>query len=239
MALACLAVAVIGFGPTYWVPVAAGSIAVSPLTHVHGLLFSAWLVFVVFQSALVAAGRTAFHRELGIAGVAIATAMVFVGTGVAIHRVKELDAAGLGELGRRFSIVPVTGIAIFAVLFGLAVKYRHRPAVHKRLMLVATVSLMQAAVGRWFRMAVASSQPETFSGGLPPPPPVAFSVLPGLVSDVLLVIAMIHDRRTTGRVHPAYWLAGGALVAVQILRVPLSATDAWMRFTHWLLAFAP
>jgi hypothetical protein len=56
---------------------------------------------------------------------------------------------------------------------------------------------------------------------------------------VLLVIAMIHDRRTTGRVHPAYWLAGGALVAVQILRVPLSATDAWMRFTHWLLAFAP
>jgi hypothetical protein len=161
MALACLAVAVIGFGPTYWVPVAAGSIAVSPLTHVHGLLFSAWLVFVVFQSALVAAGRTAFHRELGIAGVAIATAMVFVGTGVAIHRVKELDAAGLGELGRRFSIVPVTGIAIFGVLFGLAVKYRHRPAVHKRVMLVATVSLMQAAVGRWFRMAVASSQPET------------------------------------------------------------------------------
>jgi hypothetical protein len=68
---------------------------------------------------------------------------------------------------------------------------------------------------------------------------VAFTVLPAILSDLLIVVAMIHDRRTTGRVHPVYWIAGGALLAVQVLRVPLSSTDAWVRVTHWLTALAP
>jgi hypothetical protein len=239
MALACLVVAGLGFAPSYWIPVASGSIAVSPLTHLHGLLFSGWLLFFVMQTALVARGRTGFHRELGIAGVAIATAMFFVGMGVAIHRMRELDAAGYGEIGRRFSVVPVTAIAIFAVLVAFAIRYRNNPAIHKRLMLVATVSLMQPAVGRATRMLLASPTPEALAGGLPLPPPVQLSVVAALLADVLLVIAMIHDRRTMGRVHPVYWMAGGALLAVQVLRVPLSATDAWLRFAQWIVAFAP
>jgi hypothetical protein len=239
MALACLIVAGVGFAPTYWVPLASGAIAVSPLTHLHGLLFFAWLLFFVAQSALVAGGRTRLHRELGIAGVSIATAMFFVGMGVAIHRVRELDAAGLSEVGRRFAAIPITAIVIFAALVGFAVRYRTNASIHKRLMLVATVSLMQPALGRLTRMLLAPSTPEAFAGGLPPPPPVALSILPALLGDVLLVIAMIHDRRTVGRVHPVYWLAGGTLLAVQVLRVPLSGTDGWMRFMQWLVAFAP
>lgn len=59
--------------------------------------------------------------------------------------------------------------------------------------------------------------------------------MPGLVSDLLIVAAMMHDRRTTGRVHPVYWIAGCALVALQVLRVPLSATTAWTQIANWLL----
>ena len=50
---------------------------------------------------------------------------------------------------------------------------------------------------------------------------------------------MVHDRRTRGRVHPAYWVAGGVALAVQLLRVPLSGTAGWLRVTDWMLALAP
>ena len=56
---------------------------------------------------------------------------------------------------------------------------------------------------------------------------------------VAFVAAMLHDRRTRGRVHPVYWVAGGAVLAVQLLRVPLSGTDGWLRVTDWLLAMSP
>jgi len=59
------------------------------------------------------------------------------------------------------------------------------------------------------------------------------------VTDLLLVAAMVHDRRTRGRVHPAYWYAGGLVLAVQVLRVPISTTSAWLRLTHWLVALSP
>lgn len=239
MAGACLLVGLLGFTPTYWAPMATGTLGVSPLTHVHGLLFSGWLIFFVVQTALVASGRVGHHRELGLLGIAVATAMFFVGSGVAINRIHQMDAAGLGDIGRRFSIVPFSGITLFLALFAIAIRNIRRPAVHKRLMLVATVSLLQAAVGRWTRLLLAPSAPETVIGSLPVPPPVAVTIIPGLVSDLLIVAAMIHDKRTHGRVHPVYWIAGGVLLAVQVLRVPLSATDAWMRLTYAISALAP
>lgn len=37
------------------------------------------------------------------------------------------------------------------------------------------------------------------------------SVLPGLTVDLLIVVAMIYDRRTRGRVHPAFLVGLPAL----------------------------
>jgi hypothetical protein len=65
------------------------------------------------------------------------------------------------------------------------------------------------------------------------------TIAPGLAVDLLLVAAMIHDRRTRGSVHPAYWVGGSAVLASQLLRVPLGRTDAWLAMTDWLLALAP
>ena len=60
------------------------------------------------------------------------------------------------------------------------------------------------------------------------------------IASILLIVAgMIHDKRTRGKVHPAYWVAGAAVLAVQLLTTPLSGTSAWLRVTDWLLAIAP
>lgn len=236
MAVACMAVAVIGFAPTYWVPLTRRTLDVSPLTHLHALFFYGWLLLFLRQTSLAASGRLGRHRELGVAGVALASGMCFVGLGMAIGTLKRLEAASAGDPARAFAIVSVSGITLFAVLFAIAIVNVKKPEVHKRLIVVATVSMLQAAIGRWFLLFFA---PAPLAGDPPAVPPVAVTVLPGLVTDLLIVAAMVHDRKTRGRVHPAYWYGGAIVLAVQVLRVPISTTDAWIRLTHWLVALAP
>ena len=235
MAATCVAVALIGFAPTYWIPVTRGSLAVPPITHLHALLFYSWTLLFLRQTWLAASGEMTRHREWGVAGVALATAMLFVGLGTSITSLKHSEAAGFGAAARPFAIVSVTAIAMFAAMFAVAVLNVRKPEVHKRLMLVATISLLQAAVGRWFLLFLAPARPP---GSLGPvsPPPVFVTVLPGLVVDLLIVAAMVHDYRTIGRVHRVYWIAGACVVAVQVLRVPISTTSGWTQVTHWLVA---
>lgn len=233
MAAACIAVAVIGFAPTYWLPMARGTLNVQPIFHAHAAVFYGWTLLFLAQAWLAANRKLTRHREWGVFGVALATTMCFVGMAAAIASLKEATADGFGDAARAFSILPVSGVVFFAVLFTIALLYVRKPETHRRLMVVATVSLLQAAVGRWVLILLA---PVPLDGGPVSPPPVFVTVLPGLLSDLLIVAGMIHDRRTLGRVHPVYWVAGGALVGLQILRVPLSATPAWTQVADWLLA---
>ena len=68
MAATFVAIAVIGFAPTYWVPMARGTLSVPPIVHIHGLLFFGWTLLFWAQTSLAAGGRLARHRELGAAG---------------------------------------------------------------------------------------------------------------------------------------------------------------------------
>ena len=68
MALACTAVAFLGFAPTYWLPLASGSFPPMPVVHFHGMLFFSWTLYFAFQTWLAASGRTARHRSLGVLG---------------------------------------------------------------------------------------------------------------------------------------------------------------------------
>jgi len=231
IAAASMLVAVVGFAPTYWVPLFRGTLRVPAIAHVHAAVFYGWTLLFMVQTWLAAKRKLTRHREWGVVGVALATTMVFVGMAAAITSLKQSTADGFGDAARPFAIIPVSGLVFFVALFALALMEVRQLEIHKRLMLVATVSLLQAAVGRWFLLFVAP----VLAGGEPVSvPPVFVTIMPGLLSDLLIVAAMVHDRRTRGRVHPVYWASGGALVALQILRVPLSATAAWTQVAHWL-----
>ena len=231
MALACMATALLGFAPTYFVPLARGSFSGAPVVHFHGLLFFTWTLYFSLQTWLMASGRTAWHRSLGIVGVSLATAMTIFGVLVAIEAMKRSAALGQADAGLAFAIVPLSGIAFFAVVFALAVGATRRPETHKRLMLLAAISLLDAAVARWFLTFLAPPGPLG-------PPPVAVTIPPAFVAYLLLVVAIVHDRRRLGRVHPVYVYGGVALIAVKLLNLPISTTGAWHHFAGALLAMA-
>src|SRR3979490_2665854 len=117
MALACSAVAFLGFAPTYWLPLASRSFSSSPVVHFHGLLFFAWTLYFAFQTWLAASGRTARHRSLGVIGVSRATAMTIFGVLVSVNVMKRSAALGQTDMGIAFSIVPLSSIVFFAVVF--------------------------------------------------------------------------------------------------------------------------
>lgn len=238
MAAVCLAIAVIGFTPTYWLPLLRGTVQLPGILHLHALFFYSWVVLFLWQAHLASAGRIAAHRELGMAGIALASGMCLVGMAAAINSIHRADSAGMGLEVRRFSIISFSAIFLFACLVGAAIFFVRKPEVHKRLLLVATATALQAAIGRWFALALAPSG-SLAEGGMLRPPPVFVSVVPSIFSDLLVVAAMIYDRRRRGSVHPAYWAAIAFVLVVQFGRIPLSTTDAWADCVDWILQFAP
>jgi hypothetical protein len=231
MALSCIAVAFLGFAPTYWVPMAMGSFPSMPVIHFHGMLFFAWTLYFAFQTWLAASGRVARHRTIGMIGVSLATAMTIFGFLAAVNAMKRSAALGLTDAGIAFVIVPLSGILFFAVVFSLAIANTRQPETHKRLMLLAGISILDAAVARWFLTFLAPAGP-------PGPPPVEITIIPALVAYLLLVPAMIFDWRRQGRPHPVYIYGGIALLAVKLLNWPISVTPAWHVFAGGILALA-
>ena len=220
-----------GFTPTYWAKLAGGSFRGAPIIHIHGALFFAWTLFFFVQTALVASGRTLRHRDWGLAGIALATAMAITIVLAAIHSIKVAQGIGMGDAARRFTVVSLSGLVLFSAFIALAIANVRRPEVHKRLMLLAMVPLMHAATARLFLTAFAPSDAKG-------PPPIFVSVPPGLVVDLAIVAGIVHDWRTRGRPHPVYLWGGAALLATQLGSVPLGASATWLAIARWVESLA-
>jgi hypothetical protein len=236
MAAIFVAIAFGGFFATYWLQIARGTFNGSPLLHVHGLLFSAWTLFFFSQATLMANRKVRQHRAWGLLGISLATAMLFMGLAVAIEGLRNRVDAGYADAARAFVITPVSAVVLFAALVAAAIANVRRPEWHKRLMLVATASILQAPIARFFFLAATGGGPGV-RPGLGPPPPIERGISAGLLVASLVVVAMVYDWRSRGRVHPAYWWGFGALMAVQLSRPFVGHTEAWYRFTDFLLAF--
>ena len=230
-AAACALAAFVGFAPTYWVPLSGGAFKAHPIVHIYGFIFFAWTLFFLFQTWLAASGRIARHRATGLSGISFATAMTIFGIMATIAQTKVAVAAGFADAGKAFAIVPLLAILFFATVLTLAIANVRQPEVHKRLMLLASISILDAPIARWFQTFLTPP-------GQVGPPPVVVDIPPTLVACILLLIAMIFDWRTRGRPHSVYVIGTIALLAVKILQIPLNATSAWQATANFLLSLA-
>jgi hypothetical protein len=205
-----------GFAPTYYLR---GYYHGDPLPSVfaiHGAVFSAWVVLFVVQAALVSARRTDIHRKLGVLAAVLAPLMLVVGFQAAVAAARRgFSVPGLPP-PLVFLAVPMFDLVVFAALVGAALWFRRNPAMHKRLMLLAMLAVITAAIAR-------------LPGVLPYGPPAFFGL-----TDLFLLAGIAWDKWTRGRVHPAYIWGGLFLVLSQPLRLVVSGTDTWMRIATWL-----
>jgi hypothetical protein len=238
MAFACVAIAFGGFGLEYWASTAAGKLSVPPIYHIHGVLFSAWTIFLWVQAMFISNGQPARHRGSGLIGISIAASMVWAGLLISISAIRNHTAHGFGEGALTFSVVQVTAIALFAGLVIAALVLARDRETHKRLMLVATIGILEAAIARVFKLFLAPPEIKAMALRDQPPPLMQLTYGPYVVCDLLILVAMAYDWRTRGRPHPAYLIGGGLTVAVQIMRPIVGPTAAWHSFASWLVSLA-
>ena len=185
------------------------------LVHLHGALFTGWVLLFIVQTSLVARRQVVVHRRLGVAGAVLAAAMVVVGTFLAIATAAR-GSAPPGVEPLAFLIIPLFDMVLFATFVMAALALRRNREAHKRLMLLAYVSIIVAAVAR-------------LPGMLALGPPVFFGV-----SFFFVVVAALYDFVSRGRVHTVY-LWGGALIAISVpARLAISGTGAWRAFAALL-----
>ncbi|HUQ13597.1 MAG TPA: hypothetical protein VM055_04900 [Novosphingobium sp.] len=231
-----LFIAIGGFFPTYWMQVPAGTFTGTPLMHLHAALFTAWPLLLLSQALLISRGGLRHHRMWGLAGISLASLMLMVGLMTAVVGMTDRLEAGYGDPARRFLIVPFTQISLFFAFFMAAIANINRSEWHKRLIVVATSTVLVAPMARFFFLYNNGMASGLRPGSLPPAP-VTVSLMPIAVLDLLLVAAMAYDWRREGKVHPA-WLWGlGILVPIQLLRDPIAHTQAWLAFAERLAHF--
>jgi len=215
MAAAMTVVVFAGFAPSYYLKAQFGAPALPFLVHAHGLVFTAWLLLFCTQTTLVAGDRVATHRKLGIAGVVLAIIMVPLGVVVSIHALR----AGRTPPGidpRSFLALPFFDVLTFAIFVAAGIWFRNQPQTHKRLMLLATIAILDAAIARL---------PGVFAFG-----PLAFFA----IQDLFLLVALVYDLVSRRRIHSAYVWGGLFLVISQPLRLVVSQTPLWLAFGDWL-----
>jgi hypothetical protein len=208
MACVFALIAFAGFTPSYWSKLAAGTFTGAPILHVHGLLLFGWTCIYLAQTALVASGRTLRHRAWGMAGIAWFSVMMCSTLALVIHSMRV-------EAALPINVVSLITIVLASALFAGAIANVSRPDVHKRLMVLVMVVLLQAAVAR---LVVLPLSP-------PGPPSLQTTVVTGVVTDVLVVAAMIYDGYTRGRPHNVYVWGGALLLFVQVLLGPALANS--------------
>jgi len=187
------------------------------LLILHGVVFSSWIVLLVTQTTLVATKRMRTHMRLGIAGGLLASLMILIGTVTAIVRAKgPSPVPGVNPLS--FLTIPLGDMLVFASLVGAAFYFRRRADTHKRLMLLATIAILPAAVARLPFAFIQQYGPLAFFG----------------LSDLFIVPCLIYDIVTRGRPHRATVLGGALIVISHPLRLVIGNTHAWLVFATWL-----
>jgi hypothetical protein len=217
-------VVLFGFARTFFLrslfPEAQSFAAPEPIFFIHGLFFTAWIGFLVLQAFLIRVRRADLHRSLGWIGVGLAFFVVLLGTyGSLIAAQRPGGFIGVPLPPLQFLIFPILDMVLFATFFALAIIWRDRPQSHKRLMVLAAVNLVEAAIIRIPIAFIGAGAPFTSRG----------------LSYLFIVALIVWDLRISGRIHRVTFWGGLVIVASFPARMLVSQMPTWAEVASRLI----
>ncbi len=220
IAIAAAAIVFIGFARTYYLKSLFDTPGLTWLVHLHGLSLTLWFGLFFLQSYLIASHHTALHRRLGVFGGVLAALIVIIGVTALIHLVKTPQANPEDHV----FLLQLLGADLFIFLLfsgfvGSAILMRRHGDVHKRLMLLGSLSLLWPPMSRI---------PIDF---------ISQNFLVSLVlTDFCVIACVILDAVRNRRVHPVLaW--GAALNILSLHLVNLAAgTETWLLIADRLVS---
>jgi hypothetical protein len=215
MAWLFVIVAVTGFAPRSFA-IVTGKMAIPPLVvHLHAAVMASWVVLLAIQATLSLTGRMDLHRRWGRAALVVAPLVLIMLIVVTV--VRQNDAAGTpgAPVVNNILFLQIRSILLFPTfcIWGLLTR-RTDPQTHKRMMLLATLMLLDAAIARM--------------GWLPYNEfPRGYSAVHAYLL-LLLVPALLYDLLRLGRIHRA-WVWGLALVLPWVIATEFVWGSPWWR----------
>jgi uncharacterized membrane protein YozB (DUF420 family) len=196
--------------------------APEPIFYLHGTVFAAWFAFLAVQTWLIRDRELRLHRRLGYVGAGLGAGVVILGTYAALRAANRATGfMGVPLPAGQFLAVPLIEIALFAIFLGLAVLNRNKPASHKRLILLASVDLVGAAIAR-----------------IPLMMPSLPIWLDSVVYAAFVAAIASWDLSARRRLRPETIWGGAALIGLNFAALPIGATEAWQAAAHWMMSFA-
>jgi hypothetical protein len=214
MALLIAVVVVYGFSHTIGKNLLHASPIPPAILTLHAIVFPGWVLFFILQSALVRTRNVPLHRTLGWFGLAFGCGILVLGylTAIGMDRFfLKRDPSDATDT-TAFLIIQLMDLTSFAIPFALAIYWRRRPEYHRRLMLIASCGLTDAAFGRF------------------PALPLAFS--PAGV-DALILLGILRDLIVDRRIHKVYLYAFPLLILFQIF-----CMQTYLHTAHWWVRIA-
>jgi hypothetical protein len=193
----------------------------SILLHIHGAVFSTWIILFLVQTILISRGSRTLHRRLGWCAAVIAVAMV------------GLVAAATVEEMRRVPPFPPPPVAlalntfdtvVFAILVGGAIYLRKQAEWHKRLLLSATLVLLGAPILRLLILMAGHISHQLL-------------VIDLLLVDLFFLICIAVDLHIRRSVHPAYLCALALILVDQVSTMTVMAWPPWVNFANAIQRF--
>jgi hypothetical protein len=195
-----------GFAKTYYAKSYFKSPAIPFWVHVHGAVFTGWILFYLLQNLLAMYGRMKLHRSLGIVGGLLASGVVVFGSAIALRQARQGRFFPFPD-GYSSLAVSFGQMALFAIFIYLGLRLRRDAETHKRLILMATQLFFFPAFGRLLH----GINPLTLSLAL-----------------CFYLAGPIYDRLSRGSVHRAYrWGVPLLIITMPPFAVVASHASAW------------
>ena len=202
-----------GFTRTFFIPVARGAFSRPLIVHVHGALFFGWTTLLIVQAVLAATKRLHLHRRIGSFAGWLIIPMLVMGTLVAARDTVHDFHAGDGDAALSFFYGELADLAMFGILAGAAMLLRNKPDFHKRLVIMGSLGLLGAAIGRI--QEVRDFGVYIFVG--------------------LIISVAIYDIASRRAVHVATLIGAAVLLGLNLSEETIGNTQAWISASHRLL----
>lgn len=211
VAVGAAVIAAFGFARTYYLRFLFHLPVLPPLVQIHGAIMTLWCVGFIVQTWFIEARQVRWHQRFGIFMAGLAAIVVMLGETLTVNGVAR--EARLHQIGRFHYLLGINSVnlLLFAVLVGLGIAFRKKPELHKRLMVLATVTLLAPAIARIVLLFTHKPLPQFLA----------------FYACVLLCVAV--DTLRHRRLHPV--LAVGALVVIAAFHLSyvVVQTPAWMK----------
>ena len=202
-------VVLVGFIPDAIMKVQAVQAGLRPpfpiVLHMHAVLMGAFLLLLLTQTVMVATGREAMHKQVGIAAFVLVPALVVIGIVLAPtmyyqtwDALQTAPASARPALQQLLSVkedillLQISAGVLFAIFISIALSARVKNSgLHKRMMFLATSVPLAASIDRM----------DWLPSSLPANP---------WATDLWIIVALapmlIWDVARNRKVHEAYWI---------------------------------